>query len=131
MPRPRAGRPRCGATRPASGRRRRLRLPWCRPPRRTGRCAPLGSSRRPLHRPTRTTRCGAAAWLQTRAGRYVDFPIVGILLGLAPWIVYWVLVGNVPFSVAVLTALAVAVAAFVFGRVRGGPGRTLETGALA
>jgi hypothetical protein len=56
---------------------------------------------------------------------------VGILLGLAPWIVYWVLVGNVPFTVAVLIALAVAVAAFVLGRVRGGPGRTLEIGALA
>jgi hypothetical protein len=56
---------------------------------------------------------------------------VGILLGLAPWIVYWVLVGNVPFTVAVLIALAVAVAAFAVGRVRGGPGRTLEIGALA
>ncbi len=53
------------------------------------------------------------------------------LLGLAPWIVYWVLVGNVPFTVAVLIALAVAVAAFVLGRVRGGPGRVLEIGALA
>lgn len=56
---------------------------------------------------------------------------MGILLGLGPWIVYWVLVGNVPFSVAVLAALATAVAAFVIGRARGGPGRTLETGALA
>ncbi|MEO3757525.1 hypothetical protein ABGB19_04420 [Mycobacterium sp. B14F4] len=56
---------------------------------------------------------------------------MGILLGLAPWIVYWVLVGNVPFSVAVLIALAVAVVAFAVGRFRGGPGRTLEVGALA
>jgi hypothetical protein len=56
---------------------------------------------------------------------------VGILLGLAPWIVYWILVGNVPFAVAVLVALAVAIAAFVLGRVRGGPGRTLEIGGLA
>ncbi|MCT7659539.1 hypothetical protein [Mycobacterium deserti] len=56
---------------------------------------------------------------------------MGILLGLAPWIVYWVLVGNVPFTVAVLVALAVAVGAFTLGRVRGGPGRTLETGGLA
>lgn len=56
---------------------------------------------------------------------------MGILLGLAPWIVYWVLVGNVPFTYAVLIALAVAVAAFTVGRVRGGPGRTLEVGALA
>jgi hypothetical protein len=56
---------------------------------------------------------------------------VGILLGFAPWIVYWVLVGNVPFTAAVLVALAVAVLSFVIGRVRGTPGRTLETGAVA
>jgi hypothetical protein len=56
---------------------------------------------------------------------------VGILLGFAPWIVYWVLVGNVPFATAVLVALAVAVLSFVIGRVRGVPGRTLEIGAIA
>jgi hypothetical protein len=56
---------------------------------------------------------------------------VGILLGFAPWIVYWVLVGNVPFHTAVLVALAIAVLAFVIGRVRGAPGRTLEIGAVA
>jgi hypothetical protein len=56
---------------------------------------------------------------------------VGILLGFAPWIVYWVLVGNVPFTVAVLVALAIAVLSFVIGRVRGAAGRTLEIGALA
>nr|WP_090274800.1 hypothetical protein [Mycolicibacterium komanii]CRL67749.1 hypothetical protein CPGR_00766 [Mycolicibacterium komanii] len=56
---------------------------------------------------------------------------MGILLGLAPWIVYWVLVGNVPFTVAVLIALAVAVAGFALGQLRGGPGRILEIGALA
>lgn len=56
---------------------------------------------------------------------------MGILLGLAPWLVYWVLVGNVPFIVAVLIALAVAVAAFALGQMRGGPGRMLEIGALA
>ena len=52
-------------------------------------------------------------------------------MGFAPWIVYWVLVGNVPFEAAVLVALAVAVAAFVIGRVKGTPGRTLEIGAIA
>jgi len=52
-------------------------------------------------------------------------------LGFAPWIVYWVLVGNVPFKTAVLVALAVAVLSFVIGRVRGAPGRTLEIGAVA
>jgi len=56
---------------------------------------------------------------------------VSILVGFAPWIVYWVLVGNVPFETAVLVALAVAVAAFVVGRVKGTPGRTLEIGAVA
>lgn len=52
-------------------------------------------------------------------------------MGFAPWIVYWVLVGNVPFETAVLVALTVAVAAFVIGRVKGTPGRTLEIGAIA
>ncbi|WP_101949554.1 hypothetical protein [Mycobacterium sp. 3519A] len=56
---------------------------------------------------------------------------MGILLGFAPWIVYWVLVGNVPFTTAVLVALAVAVLSFVVGRIRGAPGRTLEIGAVA
>ncbi len=32
---------------------------------------------------------------------YTDH-IVGMLFGLAPWIVYWVLVGNVPFTTAVV-----------------------------
>ena len=56
---------------------------------------------------------------------------MGIVLGFAPWIVYWVLVGNVPFHTAVLVALAIAVLSFVIGRVRGAPGRTLEIGAVA
>ncbi|MGP4056626.1 hypothetical protein ACTWP6_17680 [Mycobacterium sp. 4D054] len=56
---------------------------------------------------------------------------MGIIFGFAPWIVYWVLVGNVPFVAAVLIALVVAVAAFIIARVTGSPGRTLEIGALA
>ena len=55
---------------------------------------------------------------------------MSILVGFAPWIVYWVLVGNVPFATAVLVALAVAVASFVIGRIKGTPGRTLEIGAI-
>ncbi|HEX7426954.1 MAG TPA: hypothetical protein VF328_08315 [Mycobacterium sp.] len=55
---------------------------------------------------------------------------MSILVGFAPWIVYWVLVGNVPFETAVLVALAVAVASFVIGRIKGTPGRTLEIGAI-
>ncbi len=56
---------------------------------------------------------------------------MGILLGFAPWIVYWVLVGNAPFHTAVLVAFAIAVLSFVIGRVKGTPGRTLEIGAIA
>lgn len=56
---------------------------------------------------------------------------MGILFGFAPWIVYWVLVGNVPFTTAVLVALGVAVVAFAYGRITRTAGRTLETGALA
>ena len=56
---------------------------------------------------------------------------MGILFGFAPWIIYWVLVGNVPFLVAVLVAFAAAIATFVISRRSGAPGRTLEIGALA
>jgi hypothetical protein len=38
-----------------------------------------------------------------------------MLSGFAPWIVYWVLVGNVPFAAAALIALAIAVAGFAVG----------------
>lgn len=55
---------------------------------------------------------------------------MGILFGFAPWIVYWVLVGNVPFLIAVLVALAIAVAGLVIGRAARTPGRTLEIGAV-
>ena len=52
---------------------------------------------------------------------------MGILLGFAPWIVYWVLVGNVPFHTAVLVALAVAVLSFVIGRIKGTPAATSKS----
>jgi hypothetical protein len=54
-----------------------------------------------------------------------------MLFGFAPWIVYWVLVGNVPFTTAVLVALAIAIIAFAIGRLMGHPGRTLEIGGVA
>ncbi len=54
-----------------------------------------------------------------------------MLSGFAPWLVYWVLVGNVPVAVAVLAALAIAVIAVVLGRANGKPGGTLEIGAVA
>ncbi len=56
---------------------------------------------------------------------------MGILVGLAPWIVYWVLVGNVPFAVAALVALVIAVAAMAGGRVTGKPASFLEIGSVA
>jgi hypothetical protein len=54
-----------------------------------------------------------------------------MLFGFAPWIVYWVLVGNVPFTTAVVVALAIAGAAFVIGQSTGKSGRTLEIGFFA
>ena len=56
---------------------------------------------------------------------------MAILVGFAPWIVYWVLVGNVPFAVAALTALAIAIAASVLGGAKRAPGRILDIGAVA
>lgn len=60
---------------------------------------------------------------------------MAILVGFAPWIVYWVLVGNVPaavpFASAALVALTIAIAASVIGRLRHAPGRILEVGAVA
>ncbi|WP_167100882.1 hypothetical protein [Mycobacterium sp. DL592] len=56
---------------------------------------------------------------------------MGILVGFAPWIVYWVLVGNVPFETAVLVALATAIAGLVIGRAKKAPGLTFEIGAVA
>ena len=54
-----------------------------------------------------------------------------MLFGLAPWIVYWVLVGNVPFPAAVLAGLAVAAIALALGGITGSPERTLEIGSAA
>ena len=56
---------------------------------------------------------------------------MGILFGFAPWLVYWILVGNVPFLAAVLIALTTAVAALVVGHLGGKPGRSLQIGAVA
>lgn len=50
---------------------------------------------------------------------------MGSLVGLAPWVLYWVLVGNVPLATAVLVALAVAIAAVVYRR------HILEIGGVA
>jgi hypothetical protein len=47
-----------------------------------------------------------------------------MLFGFAPWIVYWVLVGNAPFAAAALVALAIAVAALIVGASVGKPFQT-------
>ncbi len=54
-----------------------------------------------------------------------------MLCGFAPWIVYWVLVGNVPFGAAALVALAIALAAFAVGRAMGRPASVIESGSVA
>ncbi|WP_431240296.1 hypothetical protein ACQ86B_12755 [Mycolicibacterium aichiense] len=56
---------------------------------------------------------------------------MGILVGFAPWIVYWVLVGNAPFTTAVLVALAVAIIGLVMSRTRKVAGLTFEIGSVA
>lgn len=56
---------------------------------------------------------------------------MGILVGFAPWIVYWVLVGNAPFTTAVLVALAVAIIGLVMGRTREVSGLAFEIGSVA
>lgn len=56
---------------------------------------------------------------------------MGIVLGFAPWVVYWILMGNVPFVVAGVAALVVAVAALLLGPARHASGRTLDIGAVA
>ncbi|MEJ2870228.1 acyl-CoA thioesterase/bile acid-CoA:amino acid N-acyltransferase family protein [Actinomycetospora sp. OC33-EN08] len=44
---------------------------------------------------------------------------MAVVLGFVPWIVYWVLVGNAPFTVAVLAAFGVAVLGTAVSRARG------------
>lgn len=56
---------------------------------------------------------------------------MGIVLGFAPWVVYWILVGNAPVLLAALLALVVAIAALVIGPARHSSGRTLDIGATA
>jgi hypothetical protein len=55
---------------------------------------------------------------------------VGILVGFAPWIVYWVLAGNVPFALSALVALAVAFGVLVSGWATRKSASTLEIGAV-
>ncbi len=58
-----------------------------------------------------------------------------MLAGLAPWMIYWVLVGNVPFGAAVLVALAMTLVMVTATAAQGcaprALGLELETGSLA
>ena len=54
-----------------------------------------------------------------------------MLFDFAPWIVYWVLVGTVPFAVAGLIALVIAVAGVAIGRAAGKQWHLLQIGAVA
>ncbi len=56
---------------------------------------------------------------------------MAIVLGFVPWIVYWVLVGNAPFKLAVGVAFAITVLIEVLHRVRKERAHTLEIGNLA
>jgi hypothetical protein len=56
---------------------------------------------------------------------------MGILFAFAPWIVYWVLVGNVPSVIAALVALVIAVVGLAISRATRIPARPLEIGAVA
>lgn len=55
---------------------------------------------------------------------------MGFVIGFAPWIVFWVLVGNAGFLTAVLVAFGLTVVGQVFQRLRGEPWRTLEVGTV-
>ncbi|GLZ44535.1 hypothetical protein Acsp06_07200 [Actinomycetospora sp. NBRC 106375] len=56
---------------------------------------------------------------------------MGYVLGFLPWIVYWILVGNAPFRIAILVAAAVALLSLLVGRIRREPPKTLDVGSLA
>lgn len=50
--------------------------------------------------------------------------------GFAPWILYWILLGNVDFRLAVCLSLALAVVFQVIARIRRQPWRSLDVGSL-
>ena len=56
---------------------------------------------------------------------------MGILFGFAPWILYWVLIGNAPFLVAASVAFVIAVAGSAAGYLTRTPRRSLETGSVS
>lgn len=55
---------------------------------------------------------------------------MGFVLGLLPWVLYWVLIGNVVFRLAVCLVLAVAVGTHVVSRLCRQPWRLFDLGSL-
>jgi hypothetical protein len=55
---------------------------------------------------------------------------MSIFSGLAPWIVYWILVGNVSFRTAVLIAFGASIVVFVHTIVNGERPKVLEIGSM-
>src|SRR6476659_2004606 len=55
---------------------------------------------------------------------------MGIVIGFIPWVVYWILVGNVPFTTAVTIAFGITLLIQLILRVRHQPFHTLDVGNL-
>lgn len=55
---------------------------------------------------------------------------MSLVVGFAPWILYWILVGNTGFVTAVAAALVLAAAGPLVQRMRGKPWRSLDVGTV-
>ena len=55
---------------------------------------------------------------------------MSIFSGLAPWIVYWILVGNVAFRTAVLIAFGASIVVFAHTIANGQRPKVLEIGSM-
>ena len=55
---------------------------------------------------------------------------MGIVIGFIPWIVYWILVGNVPFTTAVTIAFGITLLIQIMLRVAQAAVHTLDVGNL-
>lgn len=55
---------------------------------------------------------------------------MSLVVGFAPWVLYWILVGNTGFVTAVAAALVLAAAGPLVQRMRGKPWRSLDVGTV-
>ena len=55
---------------------------------------------------------------------------MGIVVGFIPWIVYWILVGNIPFTTAVTVAFGIALLIQILQWARKQPAHSLDIGTL-